>query len=292
MSERRQLSLNFFIYPDGHHEAAWRHKEFGRRSHSRRHLLSGAGAARRSAQIRRGVLRRRSGAVGQCALRPAVPARADHPAHRDRFRHQTDRPDRDRVDHLHRALQSGAAVRLAGSHQRRPGRLEHRDHEHAAGGAEFRPARASSASRTLRAGAGISRRHHAALGQLGRRRADQRPRLGCIRRHRQDPRDRSHRKTFSRARAAQHLADAAGTAGLCAGRLVRRRTRLCGAFRGSDLHRASDAGERPGILCGYQASGERLRPQPRSDQDPARHQPVHRQHAESRPTGCRTNSTI
>src|SRR6266496_4153241 len=27
MSERRQLSLNFFIYPDGHHEAAWRHKD-------------------------------------------------------------------------------------------------------------------------------------------------------------------------------------------------------------------------------------------------------------------------
>jgi FMN-dependent oxidoreductase (nitrilotriacetate monooxygenase family) len=26
MSERRQLSLNFFIYPDGHHEAAWRHR--------------------------------------------------------------------------------------------------------------------------------------------------------------------------------------------------------------------------------------------------------------------------
>ena len=25
MSEPRQLSLNFFIYPDGHHEAAWRH---------------------------------------------------------------------------------------------------------------------------------------------------------------------------------------------------------------------------------------------------------------------------
>ncbi|MGY4489556.1 hypothetical protein ACVWWR_008802 [Bradyrhizobium sp. LM3.2] len=23
---KRQLSLNFFIYPDGHHEAAWRHK--------------------------------------------------------------------------------------------------------------------------------------------------------------------------------------------------------------------------------------------------------------------------
>jgi alkanesulfonate monooxygenase SsuD/methylene tetrahydromethanopterin reductase-like flavin-dependent oxidoreductase (luciferase family) len=27
MSERRQLSLNLFIYPDGHHEAAWRHKD-------------------------------------------------------------------------------------------------------------------------------------------------------------------------------------------------------------------------------------------------------------------------
>ena len=27
MSERRQLSLNLFIYPGGHHEAAWRHKD-------------------------------------------------------------------------------------------------------------------------------------------------------------------------------------------------------------------------------------------------------------------------
>ncbi|WP_283843480.1 NtaA/DmoA family FMN-dependent monooxygenase [Bradyrhizobium canariense] len=27
MSERRQLSLNFFIYPDGHHDAAWRHRD-------------------------------------------------------------------------------------------------------------------------------------------------------------------------------------------------------------------------------------------------------------------------
>jgi alkanesulfonate monooxygenase SsuD/methylene tetrahydromethanopterin reductase-like flavin-dependent oxidoreductase (luciferase family) len=27
MSDRRQLSLNLFIYPGGHHEAAWRHKD-------------------------------------------------------------------------------------------------------------------------------------------------------------------------------------------------------------------------------------------------------------------------
>ncbi len=27
MSERRQLSLNLFIYPGGHHEAAWRYKQ-------------------------------------------------------------------------------------------------------------------------------------------------------------------------------------------------------------------------------------------------------------------------
>src|ERR1700726_1130373 len=26
MSKRQRLSLNFFVYPDGHHEAAWRHK--------------------------------------------------------------------------------------------------------------------------------------------------------------------------------------------------------------------------------------------------------------------------
>ena len=34
MSERRQLSLNLFIYPGGHHEAAWRYKEFGGGPHS------------------------------------------------------------------------------------------------------------------------------------------------------------------------------------------------------------------------------------------------------------------
>ena len=27
MSEPRQLSLNLFIYPGGHHEAAWRYKQ-------------------------------------------------------------------------------------------------------------------------------------------------------------------------------------------------------------------------------------------------------------------------
>ena len=26
MSDRRQLALNLFIYPAGHHEAAWRYK--------------------------------------------------------------------------------------------------------------------------------------------------------------------------------------------------------------------------------------------------------------------------
>jgi len=26
MSDRRQLALNLFIYPGGHHEAAWRYK--------------------------------------------------------------------------------------------------------------------------------------------------------------------------------------------------------------------------------------------------------------------------
>ena len=63
MSERRQLSLNLFIYPGGHHEAAWRYKESAAGPHPRRHLLSGARAAGRSAQVRRDLLRRRAGAA-------------------------------------------------------------------------------------------------------------------------------------------------------------------------------------------------------------------------------------
>jgi hypothetical protein len=73
MGDRRQLSLNLFIYPGGHHEAAWRYKG------------SAAGrvldisyyqelAARGSAQVRCDLLRRRTGAGRQCPLCTTIPA--------------------------------------------------------------------------------------------------------------------------------------------------------------------------------------------------------------------------
>ncbi|MET4155962.1 alkanesulfonate monooxygenase SsuD/methylene tetrahydromethanopterin reductase-like flavin-dependent oxidoreductase (luciferase family) [Bradyrhizobium sp. JR7.2] len=68
------------------------------------------------------------------------------------------------------------------------------------------------------------------MGQLGGRRARQRPQIGCFRRHRQDSRDQSHRKAFPRAWTPQHLKDAAGTTGLCPGRLFGRWTCLCARF--------------------------------------------------------------
>ena len=113
----RQLHLNLFIYPDGHHEAAWRHKDSAPERILDVTYYQELAQRAEAAQIRRDLLRRRAGARRQCPLRAALPARADHLAHGDRRRHQADRPDRDRIDHLHRALQSGAAVRLARSHQ-------------------------------------------------------------------------------------------------------------------------------------------------------------------------------
>ena len=61
--------------------------------------------------------------------------------------HPADRPDRDRVDHLQRAVQPGPAVRLGRPRQRRPGRLEHRHHRRSS----TRPATSGSTS---------SRAHH------------------------------------------------------------------------------------------------------------------------------------
>ena len=57
-------------------------------------LLPGAGADGRGREVRRGVLRRRTGAGGQHRSRRPVPARADHRDVGDRRGHRADRPDR------------------------------------------------------------------------------------------------------------------------------------------------------------------------------------------------------
>lgn len=194
-------------------------------------LLSGTGEAGRSRQARCGVLRRRSGARRQHPLCIAVSSRTDHLAVGDCGRDQPDRADRDRVDDLYGAVQSRPAVRLARPYQRGTRRLEHRDHQRAAGGAELRSAGTSAPWRAIREGEGVSRRRDQAVGQLGGRRAGHRSRLRDLRRRQQDPSDRSRRQAFPGSRTAQHRAVSPGTAGLRAGGVIRRWTRVRRALR-------------------------------------------------------------
>ena len=72
-------------------------------------------------------------------------------------RHRAHRPDRHRLDHLQRAVQPGPPVRLAGPHQRRPGRLEHRHHRRPRRRPQLQPRRPARARGALRAGRRVPR---------------------------------------------------------------------------------------------------------------------------------------
>ena len=91
--------------------------------------------------------------AGQCAQ--AQPhrhlVRAVHAVVGAGGRHRTYRADRDRLDHLRRALSCRPPLCLARSHQRWPRRLEHRHHLQSGRGAEFRARRSHGARRALQA---------------------------------------------------------------------------------------------------------------------------------------------
>ncbi len=95
--------------------------------------------------------------AGQCAQ--AQPhrhfVRAVHAIVGAGRRHRADRPDRDRLDHIRRALSRRPPLCLARPYQRRPRGLEHRHHLQSGCGAEFRPRRSHGARRALQAGARI-----------------------------------------------------------------------------------------------------------------------------------------
>ncbi len=122
----RQLHLNAFLTGVGHHEAAWRHRAHRRTKPDRRRALPASGPTGRTRQAGFGVLCRRVGCRAAGDAQHAGDLRADHAAHRDGDGHRAHRPDRHRDHRLHRALHPGPQLRLPGSHQRRPGRVEHR----------------------------------------------------------------------------------------------------------------------------------------------------------------------
>ena len=280
MSERRQLSLNLFIYPGGHHEAAWRYK---------------ASAADRILDVTyyQELAQRAEAHKFDAVFFADGPALADNVRYAQRFRIEPITL----LSAIAVATKRIGLIATASTTYTEPYNLARLfaslDHISsgragwnivtttvAASGAEFRPARTSPAWRAIRARQGISGCHHAAVGQLGGRRCSSTiPRRASLPIPARSTRSTTSAKHF-RVRGPLNISRvAARQAGLCAGRLIRRRPRLCRALRRGDLYRAPDARQRAGVLCRHQAPGPSLRPQSGPDQDPAGHQPVHRQHA-------------
>ena len=163
--------------------------------------------------------------------------RAVHAAVGAGRRHRAHRPDRDRLDHLRRALSRRPPLRLARPHLRRPRRLEHRHHLQPRRGAEFRARRAHGARRALPPGARVLRRGHGPVGQLRRRRLRARRRDRDLFRSRQDACARPQGQIPQGARAAEHRPAGAGLAGDRAGRRLRGRPAARRRDRGGRVRR-------------------------------------------------------
>ena len=188
---KRQLRLGAFMRPVSIHTGAWRYPgawpdaNFNFATHQEADPEAGGGKVRR---LLHGRPPRRAEHAGQCA--EAQPhrhlVRAVHAVVGAVGRHRTHRPDRDRIDHLRRALPRRPPLCLARSHQQWPRRLEHRHHLQSGCGAEFRARRPHGARRALQAGARILRRGHRPVGLLRRRRLRARCRERAVFRSREN----------------------------------------------------------------------------------------------------------
>ena len=130
-------------------------------------LLPGSGAARRSRAVRFRFPRRPAGAGRRCSSGTAYLARADHCTGGDGVGDKPGRVDRNGLDHLHRTVQSRAAVRLDRPHQQGPCGLEHRDLLARDRGGKLRRRRAGNPRRPLRPGRGVHGGGEGPVGQLG-----------------------------------------------------------------------------------------------------------------------------
>ncbi len=236
-------------------------------------LLPGSRPARRGGPVRFDLPGRPARArQRRLPGRPHL-ARARHRAGGRRGRDPKDRADRHVLDHLHRAVQPGAAVRLARSHQQRPHRLEHRHLVAGDGGGQFQRRRPGEPRRALCARRGIRRRGQGAVGQLGRGRGDRRPRARTLCEAGSHPADQPQGRALPGRGSAQPATHAARPPRVRASRLVRYRPSLRGAARRGGVHRASREGDRAGFLRRPQGLYRGGRPLARARAHPSRFEP-------------------
>ena len=270
---KRQLHLNLFIHSRGHHEASWRHPASSPLPLTDIRYYQDLAQRAEAALFDSIFLRRPAGAGRRCGPGAAHLARADHRTGGDGGGDEPGRADRNRLDHLHRTLQSGAAVRLDRPHQQRPRGLEHRDLVARDRGGELRRRRAGQPRRPLRPRRGVHGGREGAVGQLGRGCGHRRPGRRCLCATRPHQIDQSSRRFLYGGRAAQHAALPAGPAGAGAGGLVRHRSPLCRAACRCRVHRPYGEGDGAGILCRSEGAGGGRGTAAGAGADPARPQP-------------------
>ena len=193
---KRQLHLNLFIHSRGHHEASWRHPASSPLPLTDIRYYQDLAQRAEAGAVRFDLPRRPAGAGRRRGAGAAHLARADHRTGGAGGGDQPGRADRHRLDHLHRALQPRAPVRLDRPHQQRPRRLEHRDLLARHRGAQLRRRRPGEPCRPLRPRRGVHGGRQGAVGQLGRRCGHRRPRRRASMRARDRIRPINHRGDF------------------------------------------------------------------------------------------------
>ena len=219
-------------------------------------LLPGFGATGRGRAVRlrlpgRPARARRGRGAGGAHL-----ARAHHRPRGTGRGDQPDRVDRHGVDHLYRAVQSRAPVRVAGSHQQRPRGLEHRHVVARYGGAQLRRRRPGEPRRSLCPRRGVHDAWSRRCGTAGpTTRWSTTAAAGVTRKRGPHPADQPQGRVLSGGRAAEPAALPAGPAGTGAGGIVRHRPPLRRAACRGGVHRAHGEGDRAGVLRRPEGAG-------------------------------------
>jgi len=121
---KRQLHLNLFIHSRGHHEASWRHRGSSPLPLTDIRYYQDLAQRAETALFDSLFLADQLALGGDVAQAPRTWLEPITVLAAVGSGDQSGRADRHRVDHLHRAIQSGAAVRLGRPHQQRPRSLD------------------------------------------------------------------------------------------------------------------------------------------------------------------------
>ena len=161
---KQHLHLNLFIHSRGHHEASWRHPASSPLPLTDIRYYQDLAQRAETALFDSIFLADQLALGGDVAQAPRTWLEPITVLAAIAGGNQPGGIDRHRVDHLHRALQPRAAIRLDRPHQQRPRRLEHCDLVARDRGGKLRRRRAGKPRRPLCPRRGVYGPREGALG--------------------------------------------------------------------------------------------------------------------------------